>query len=1239
MPYCKVRSDLNTSCQDCPNLWVPHEDFCYYFSDNAIDHEIGMTWTEAESYCQGFGGHLTSYATPQERDWVYNSYLSKWPDTHWWIGLNDIKQEGTFEWSDGTTYEDTYVSFWKPQEPSNSGKEDCIEVWVQLPLYKGRWNDNQCDKVNPFVCKKPVGTPVASCPVGWTQNGEKCYKAIDSERNWQEANKDCKLQGSVLVSVTSADQEAFVETLMTPYANFDFWLGYSDTNTPGTLQWANPGVTSTSYDNWAPSQPPTDLPYTGSTCATFANGLSYQWSTGKCSRELKYICERGLSNRCPPGWVLLGQKCYELVINENRLQTWPAAMETCKLAGATLLKIESEEEQTYIGSALVQYKGAGYQEIWLGGSDFARDETFAWADSTPISQFYWDAGMPNTVSGREDCLNLYTGKTTNNWETSSCFHERPFICQLPVGATIPSAPVISVEGKCDDGWRHFNGYCYLIGPSEETQSTASSYCTKNGGNLASILNAAEESFLVGLIQSESWIGLTKSSNSYRWVDNQQVSFQNWASSAPKTNQCVYLRESGTWIDENCNMAKYFICKKTENPADAEKCGDSTWISNPASTQCYFLNAVQLRSWNDARHTCQSIGGDLASINTPEEQAFLFAATTLLPTVSEMWIGGSDWNDWNDLAGLVANGWEWSDGSPFNYLNWNDGEPNNADTENCVELYVSSGRWNDQSCEDYRHFICEKQGTTSSIIGVDVADDDCKSNEACCFKHIGVEKGGVLDDSVLSASTEADENFNAARGRLNTPADVIIINDQIKVGTGHGAWEPTGSDSAPWLQVDLPRYMEIKGIITQGRNGIIQYSERQWTKKYKIGYSQDQRHTGSQVIDWEMLSDDAGNPIIFDGNSDQDTQVTNLFPRPIIARHLRCYPVEWKDRAALRIEYIGCKASCLNKLGMDSGYIKDSMITASSSANGKTPVQARAPVDKTDCLSSTSDDGSNYRGWVAKTVSGITCQRWDSQSPHSHQVTSETNPDADLRNNYCRTPDTGGNSPKGGPWCYTTDIKVEQEICPISICPSYTPTGWSPAQTNDQQYVQVQFEDFYKVSGITLYGSTSTYVSRYALWFSDDGTNFRTYKNQIGQDHLFYGLDGVESEYTDILREPISTKYVRVQPKQWVGGIVMQFEVLGCYVDGRITCADIGSDFSPADGSSSILIDCPSGCVEDTSQGLVYGTDVYTEHSAICPAAVHAGRVTNNHGGTVTVVKTSGQTEYRGSYKNGITSLE
>ena len=37
-----------------------------------------------------------------------------------------------------------------------------------------------------------------------------------------------------------------------------------------------------------------------------------------------------------------------------------------------------------------------------------------------------------------------------------------------------------------------------------------------------------------------------------------------------------------------------------------------------------------------------------------------------------------------------------------------------------------------------------------------------------------------------------------------------------LGTGHGAWEPKGSDQNPYLQVDFPREMEVKGIITQVR---------------------------------------------------------------------------------------------------------------------------------------------------------------------------------------------------------------------------------------------------------------------------------------------------------------------------------------------------------------------------------------------------------------------------------------
>lgn len=52
-----------------------------------------------------------------------------------WIGLNDLKQQMNFEWSDGS-----FVSFthWHPFEPNNfrDSLEDCVTIWgpVRAPI-------------------------------------------------------------------------------------------------------------------------------------------------------------------------------------------------------------------------------------------------------------------------------------------------------------------------------------------------------------------------------------------------------------------------------------------------------------------------------------------------------------------------------------------------------------------------------------------------------------------------------------------------------------------------------------------------------------------------------------------------------------------------------------------------------------------------------------------------------------------------------------------------------------------------------------------------------------------------------------------------------------------------------------------------------------------------------------------------------------------------------------------------
>jgi hypothetical protein len=53
---------------------------------------------------------------------------------------------------------------------------------------------------------------------------------------------------------------------------------------------------------------------------------------------------------------------------------------------------------------------------------------------------------------------------------------------------------------------------------------------------------------------------------------------------------------------------------------------------------------------------------------------------------------------------------------------------------------------------------------------------------------------------------------------------------------------------------------------------------------------------------------------------------------------------------------------------------------------------------------------------------------------------------------------------------------------------------------------------------------------------------------------------------------------------------------------------------------------------------VWGTDVYTDDSSVCTAAVHAGQLTLAGGGTVTIEIRPGQDSYAGTTRNGITSL-
>lgn len=72
--------------------------------------------------------------------------------------------------------------------------------------------------------------------------------------------------------------------------------------------------------------------------------------------------------------------------------------------------------------------------------------------------------------------------------------------------------------------------------------------------------------------------------------------------------------------------------------------------------------------------------------------------------------------------------------------------------------------------------------------------------------------------------------------------------------------------------------------------------------------------------------------------------------------------------------------------------------------------------------------------------------------------------------------------------------------------------------------------------------------------------------------------------------------------------------------------------------TTVDIYCPEGGSLDAA---VWGGDngIYTDDSAICVAAVHAGLITVEDGGTVVIERTAGEENYGpGSTANGVTAL-
>ncbi|EMP36986.1 Macrophage mannose receptor 1, partial [Chelonia mydas] len=647
----------------CPSGWIPYSGHCYMI------YRAPKIWKDALSSCRKEGGDLASIHNIEEYSFTV-SQLGYKPTDELWIGLNDLKIQMYFEWSDGTPV--TYTK-WLHEEPShaNNRKEDCVIMKGE----DGYWADDVCEKKLGYICKmKPLAEEseeveiiVPGCQKGWIRHGFYCYSVGQTSATFSEAKKICEGNKGYLVTVKDRYEQAFLTVLIGFNPMKYFWIALSDVGEQGTFKWADGEAV-----------------------------LFTHWNSGMPEYTYKVSED---------GWIIYEDKAYYF---SHETLPMEKAREYCKKNSGDLVVIEGESERKFLWRYSFYYD---FGDCLYIGLSVSLDKKFSWMDGTPINYVAWAPNEPNFANNDENCVVMYT--RTGMWNDLNCGAPKRFICERLNSTThstvAPTSP--APLGGCPQNWLLFNNKCFKIfGSSEKERLTwhaARTACINLEGNLASILSEEVQAFLITHFRdasTDTWIGLNDVNSEYTflWTDGSGVYYTNWAKGFPhyrSQDDCVVMIkdpivEAGKWKDADCQTNKSYICQrnadpKLYNPQTTVPVSGFTLYGNSG----YSLISSRM-NWEEARKNCKAEYSELASILDPYSQSFLWLQ--VLKIGQPVWIG---------LNSNVTSGfYKWTDNWRIKYSKWASEEPKRSSA--CVYLDVD-GTWKTGSCDENYFSVCKR----------------------------------------------------------------------------------------------------------------------------------------------------------------------------------------------------------------------------------------------------------------------------------------------------------------------------------------------------------------------------------------------------------------------------------------------------------------------------------------------------------------------------------------------------
>ncbi|XP_033967705.1 retinoschisin 1a [Pseudochaenichthys georgianus] len=109
-------------------------------------------------------------------------------------------------------------------------------------------------------------------------------------------------------------------------------------------------------------------------------------------------------------------------------------------------------------------------------------------------------------------------------------------------------------------------------------------------------------------------------------------------------------------------------------------------------------------------------------------------------------------------------------------------------------------------------------------------------------------------------------------------------------------------------------------------------------------------------------------------------------------------------------------------------------------------------------------------------------------------------------------------------------------------------AWLSKFQDNSQWVEIDLMEVKLVSGILTQGrcDADEWITKYSVQYrTDEKLNWIYYKDQTGNNRVFYGNSDRSSSVQNLLRPPIVARFIRIIPLGWHTRIALRLELLLC----------------------------------------------------------------------------------------------